>query len=251
MNAPNPSALAASVRESVILFSATLDALDPDSLSRPSALPGWTRAHVVAHVDGVSRAIARQIDHAGRGERIAFYDGGMEGRNERIELTATVAPQKLLSRVRGALMLLLESVHDVPADGWDASTSFRGEGTVADCVLGAWRETLIHASDLAGASTPADWPAEFSAHLFDFLSARIPVGRRVVLQPTGRPPLTIGAGRDGCVVTGMEFDLAAWLAGREPLGPVVATATADASELPALLPWPSALVPSVAPDRAR
>jgi maleylpyruvate isomerase len=251
MNALGPTALSAFVRDSVGTFSATLDALDPASLGAPSTLPGWSRAHVAAHVDGVGRAIARQLEYARSGERIEFYDGGQQGRDERIEAGAALAPQKLLSRVREGLMMLVEAVHDVPADGWDTPTSFRGEGTVADCVQGAWRETLIHAADLAGRSTPADWPTEFAAHLFDFLSARVPAGTRLVLQPTGRPPVTLGIGANGCVVTGMETDLAAWLAGREPVGPVRAAASADASELPALRPWPSALTPRDAAPQAR
>jgi maleylpyruvate isomerase len=69
----------------------------------------------------------------------------------------------------------------------------------------------------------------------------VPEGARFVLQPTGRPPVVLGEGRDSWVLTGMEFDLAAWLAGREPSGQVRATAAADATELPELGPWPSAV----------
>ncbi len=111
-------------------------------------------------------------------------------------------------------------------------------------MLAAWREVLIHATDLETTVGLADWPAEFSAHLFDFLSLRVPADVRLLLQPTGRQPLTLGEGATGYVVTGMEFGLAAWLAGREPSGPVRATASADGVDLPGLLPWPSGLAPA-------
>ncbi|MET1036455.1 MAG: maleylpyruvate isomerase family mycothiol-dependent enzyme [Arthrobacter sp.] len=241
MTTLSPPALTAFVREAVDGLRSAIGSLEGAAMAEPSALPGWTRAHVVAHVDGVSRAIARQLEHARRGTRVGFYDGGMEGRNERIALGALMAPAKLAERALEGLDLLERALGDVPDDGWDALTSFRGEGTVRDCVLGAWREALIHTADLGLGAGPVDWPSEFSRHLFDFLSVRLPAGTRVVLQPTGRPPVVLGTGRDSTVITGMEFDLAAWIAGREPSGPIRATASADASELPALGPWPSAV----------
>lgn len=239
--------LADAVRAAAADFRRTADRLDDAAFRTPSALPGWSNAHVLAHVDGVARALARQLEYARRGERIGFYDGGMEGRNRRIELGVLMAPAQLRARLDEALDLFGAELDAVPADGWDAATSFRGEGTVTDCVLGAWRELVIHAYDLGGTAGPVDWTPEFCAHLFDFLAARVPAGARFVLQPTGRPPVVLGEGRDSWVLTGMEFDLAAWLAGREPAGQVRATAAADAAELPELGPWPSAVLAEPAP----
>lgn len=240
------TSLAAAVHDATAQARTALGALDPGDFAAPSSLPGWSNAQLLAHLDGVSRALARQLAYAARGERIGFYDGGVDGRNERIELGALQQPAALAAQVRQGLDLLDEAIADIPAGGWDAATSFRGDGTVTDCVKAAWREVLIHATDLGTTVTLADWPAEFSAHLFDFLSLRVPSDVRLLLQPTGRQPLVLGGeepeeGATGYVVTGMEFDLAAWLAGREPSGPVRATASADGVDLPELLPWPSGL----------
>lgn len=235
------TSLATAVHDAIAQARTAIHALDADAHASPSPLPGWTNAHVLAHVDGVSRALARQLAYAARGERIGFYDGGFQGRNERIELGALQQPAVLDGRANAGLDLLDEAISDIPAEGWNAATSFRGDGTVSDCVQAAWREVLIHATDLGTTVTLADWPSEFSAHLFDFLSLRVPDGVRLLLQPTGRQPLTLGEGATGYVVTGMEFDLAAWLAGRDPSGPVRATASADGVDLPELLPWPSGL----------
>ncbi|MDN5822773.1 MAG: maleylpyruvate isomerase family mycothiol-dependent enzyme [Micrococcaceae bacterium] len=233
------ASLADAVQDAAARARAAIEALPPGEFAAPSSLPGWSKAHVLAHLDGVARALARQLAHAARGERIEFYDGGQEGRNERIELGALQQPSALVARTLQGLDLLDESITDIPADGWGRTTSFRGEGTVGDCVEAAWREVLIHATDLGTTVSLADWPAEFSAHLFDFLAPRVPSDYRLVLQPTGGQPVTLGAGPTGYVVTGMDFDLAGWLAGRDPSGPVRATAAADGADLPELLPWPS------------
>ncbi|MBM6622970.1 maleylpyruvate isomerase family mycothiol-dependent enzyme [Micrococcaceae bacterium RIT802] len=238
------ASLATAVHDATTQARSAIGALAPESYAAPSSLPGWSNAHLLAHLDGVTRALARQLAYAARGERIGFYDGGVDGRNERIELGALQQPAALATRVGEGLDLLDEAITDIPDGGWDAATSFRGDGTVTDCVKAAWREVLIHATDLETTVGLADWPAEFSAHLFDFLSLRVPADVRLLLQPTGRQPLTLGEGATGYVVTGMEFDLAAWLAGREPSGPVRATASADGVDLPGLLPWPSGLAPA-------
>lgn len=241
MTQPTTASLATAVHDATAQARAAVDALAPEAYAAPSTLPRWSHAQLLAHLDGVTRALARQITYATRGERIDFYDGGFEGRNERIELGALQQPAALAARVHGGLELIDEAITGIPADGWDATTSFRGEGTVTDCVKAAWREVLIHATDLDTTVSLADWPTEFSAHLFDFLSLRVPSDVRLMLQPTGCQPLTLGGGSTGYVITGMEFDLAAWLAGREPSGPVRATAAADGVDLPQLLPWPSGL----------
>ena len=52
---------------------------DPD-IKAPSELPGWSRGHVLAHIAGISNAMARQLEYAARGESVDLYDGGYEGR---------------------------------------------------------------------------------------------------------------------------------------------------------------------------
>ena len=238
------ASLAEAVQDATARARTAIGALPAEEFAAPSTLPGWNNAQLLAHLDGVSRALARQLAYAARGERIEFYDGGQEGRDERIELGALQQPSTVAARTIQGLDLLDESIKDLPAGGWENATSFRGEGTVTDCVKAAWREVLIHATDLGTTVSLVDWPTEFSAHLFEFLSLRVPAEYRLLLQPTGSQPLTLGDGPTGYVVTGMEFDLAGWLAGREPSGPVRATAAADGADLPELLPWPSGLAAS-------
>ena len=51
------------------LFLATLDGLTDAELDRPTALPGWSRRHVVAHVHYNAEALRRLVHWAATGER--------------------------------------------------------------------------------------------------------------------------------------------------------------------------------------
>src|SRR6185312_5779603 len=130
MTQPTTTSLAAAVHDATAQARTALGALDPGDFAAPSSLPGWRNAQLLAHLDGVSRALARQLAYAARGERIGFYDGGVEGRNERIDLGALQQPAALAAQVRQGLDLLDEAITDIPAGGWEAATSFRGDGTV-------------------------------------------------------------------------------------------------------------------------
>ena len=60
-----------------------------------------------------------------------------------------------------------------------------------------------------------------------------------MLQPHGKTPIVLGNGSKSWVLSGTDFDLAAWMAGRPAAGPVQVTAAADSAADPQLLPWPS------------
>ena len=222
----------------------------------PSALPGWTRGHVLTHVAGVAEGMARQLEYAARGEQIELYDGGADGRNHAIEQGAVRGADRQRADLDRALEKALAAFSALSADGWNAPISYRN-GVVRDGGLALWRELVIHLTDL-GIGVGADtWTPEFCGHLFGFLQARVPAGLRLRLLPFGLQALTLAGpdgragtgpalGQGGAVTTvsvsGLATDLAAWLAGRTPnLGSLRAEAAADGVELPVLLPWPSAL----------
>lgn len=215
----------------------TMSTVDDAAAAEPSALPGWSRAHVLAHLDGFSRAAARQLDTAGAQEPFPMYDGGMEARDDSIEITALMRPEALVARVTESLDALESSIRGISPAEWALATGFREGGSVEDLFHAIWRELVIHTSDLALGNSVADWEPEFCAHLFDALEARVPESRRYILQPHGAQRITLGQGEATTVLSGTAFDLAAWLAGRQPLGPVQATAAADGTDLPELGPW--------------
>ena len=218
-----------------------------DEIREASALPGWTRAQVYAHLRGVSSAVARQLDFAKRGELIEMYDGGADGRNADIARHAALEKPELLAALEQSLGQLAAAVDALDDQDLAARVSYR-DGTVVDALQAGWRELVIHHADLLIGFSSQNWSTGFSRHLFEFLEARIPEKTRLVLQPLGQQPVTLTNGNTSgksYVITGQLNDIAAWLAGRKPVGQLEAWAAADAVELPELLPWPSpALAPS-------
>jgi maleylpyruvate isomerase len=239
MTAITPDALLAELHKAADVVASQAGKLTEEDVTAPSLLPGWTRGHVLAHLAGISNAMARQLEFAGRGETVELYDGGFEGRTKAIEMSAGHTLEQHRADVDSALERALRAFNSLDAGGWQAPISYRG-GVVLDGGMALWRELVIHASDLNTGRGPESWSRPFCEHLFDFLSARVPDGQRFVLQPLGLPPVTIGTGNRSTVISGMLTDIAAWLAGREPsLGSLRASAAADDVDLPELLPWPA------------
>jgi maleylpyruvate isomerase len=247
MTAPAPDDLIAWLHKAADTVAADAAKFSDEDVRAPSALPDWTRGHVLAHLTGISNAMARQLEYAARGETIELYDGGMEGRNRAIGMAAGHDAATHLADLTGALERALKAFDALPdvkdssahRIGWWAPIAYRG-GVVLDGGLALWRELVIHASDLDTGRGPETWSRQFCDHLFDFLAARVPPEDKLVLQPLGLPPVSIGSGNRSIVVSGMLTDIAAWLAGREPsLGSLRASAAADGTDLPELLPWPA------------
>lgn len=239
MTAITPDALLAELHKAADVAASQAGKLADDDVAAPSTLPGWTRGHVLAHIAGISNAMARQLEFAARRETVDLYDGGQDGRTKAIEMAAGHTLAQHREDLDLALERVLRAFDSLDADAWRVPISYRG-GVVLDGGFALWRELVIHTSDLSTGLGPETWSRTFCEQLFDFLAARVPEGQKFVLQPLGLPPVTIGTGNRSTVINGMLTDIAAWLAGREPsLGSLRASAAADDVDLPELLPWPS------------
>ncbi|GAB4083584.1 maleylpyruvate isomerase family mycothiol-dependent enzyme [Myceligenerans cantabricum] len=214
----------------------------PDgALAEPSELPDWTRGHVLAHVDGVAQALARQAEYAARGERIPPYDGGPEGRNADIEARSTRTVAEHVAALAAARERLVAAWPEPGSPLWEAPTSYR-EGPVAGCLLAWWREARIHAVDARVGLGLDTWDAELRAHLRDFLGMRLPEGVALSGGDEGRDEPRSSSSVPSpseTVVSGSPVDVVAWLAGRVPAGEVRATRGGADVPLPDLAPWPS------------
>ncbi|GAA2631583.1 maleylpyruvate isomerase family mycothiol-dependent enzyme [Streptomyces vastus] len=208
-----------------------LAGLDDQQVAEASALPGWSRGHVLAHLTDNAKMFARLAEHALRGDPVAGYDGGVDERNAIIEATAgrSAAEHRAeLATHTAALEAVWARADD--AD-WSRPVTFRN-ADLAATVFARWRETWIHMVDLELGVRSDDWPEDLAAHAIDFLRGRLPAGTRLRAEDVRRQ-WSVGDGQTGTVVTGRVRDLAAWLAGRTPaISPVAAEG------LPALGPWP-------------
>ncbi|WP_308118348.1 maleylpyruvate isomerase family mycothiol-dependent enzyme [Streptomyces buecherae] len=210
-----------------------LDPLDDRQKDAASALPGWTRGHVLAHLADNARAFERQARLALRGEAIEMYDGGQGGRDQSIEQGAARPLAHLREELRLSQQALEHTWSGLTGEDWRRAVRFR-HATVLDTALARWREIEIHAVDLAVGRRPRDWSLDFALHALEFLSGRAPTGTRLVLRATDHEfARALGAGTTVEVFGGVR-DLAAWMAGRDIDGHLHTAAR----DLPELGPWP-------------
>ncbi|XVS66194.1 maleylpyruvate isomerase family mycothiol-dependent enzyme [Actinosynnema sp. CA-299493] len=203
-------------------LAAVIEDLTDEQVSQPSALPGWTRGHVLAHLANSTAALAGQAEH--EGTKVEVYAGGRPARDAAIEADAGRSAAEHRAAVADAVARLAKAWENVR--DWDAPVFYR-DGTLTGTAYAVWREVEIHLRDLD--LGPVTWSPEFCDHAVDFLSARVPEGIRLTLQAPDRR-WTIGEGED-VTLTGSRTDLIAWLAGREPAGPIT-------GEAPEIKPWP-------------
>lgn len=203
-------------------------------LAGDSPLPGWTRAHVVAHICGFSHGMARQWEYALRGDLIEQYDGGMDGRNADIEALAAKDADELKAATDDALDRLKGAAEAMTEQDWLLPISYR-QGDAFGGLEAAWRELAIHLTDLDLGPKQSGWSPAFCEHLFEFLGPRVPEGTTLVLRPRDAAAVTLGEGGNAQEVTGTLQDLAAWLAGRNPEGELAFAG----GRAPELGPWPA------------
>ncbi|WP_123788382.1 maleylpyruvate isomerase family mycothiol-dependent enzyme [Phytoactinopolyspora halophila] len=214
-------------------------------LREPSALPAWSRAHVLAHLTNVGDAAARQVEYAARGELVEFYDGGRAARDSAIEADSALGLADHQQRVVRMLERLAAAWPESGSPMWEQPVTFR-EGTVTDVALMWWREIRIHLLDVDLGVDVESWSEDFCRHLFDFLTPRLPAGGYVELRPDDSapwrfPPASVADDETGwLVVRGPIRDVALWLAGRQPRQMPKAARDGQPVDLPELRPWPAA-----------
>lgn len=151
------------MREAHRALESTINGLDGSDLPLASALAGWSRAHVLAHLAANADSFVRIVAAAGRGETVVQYEGGAEGRAAGIESGVRLPASALLDWVRTSAADL-ESALDAASD-----VAWRGQGAsvagaripVADVPFRRWREVVVHHADLGLDYGWADWPARF------------------------------------------------------------------------------------------
>ncbi|MEU0094340.1 maleylpyruvate isomerase family mycothiol-dependent enzyme [Kribbella sp. NPDC006257] len=214
------------VTSSVQRLNQVLEEVDEATVRAPSRLPGWSRGHVLTHIANFSEAMTRQVDEALAGRLVDMYDGGPPARNAAIESGAGRPAGELKQHVRTATAGLLAAWSEV--DDWDRPIRHRDSNLAASVYTG-WRELEIHTIDLGLEPTSDDWSKEFCLHLLEFLRPRTPENLRLILRAPDAE-WEAGAGEPR-ILTGALTDLTAWMAGREPQGPITGA-------LPNLNPWP-------------
>lgn len=138
-----------------------VDALDETAFAEPSALPGWTRAHVVAHLALNAHSHVSLFAAAARGEQAEQYPGGGAARAAAIEEWSAHDPSALKARLRRSVYQLEGAWAGANADAWQG-TGLSPSGVVvpvSDLPYLRWRETLVHTVDLDAGIGFDSWPS--------------------------------------------------------------------------------------------
>lgn len=196
-----------------------VDALTEDDLAADSELPGWTRAHLVAHLTLNAEALEAVMRGFEDDEQVPMYSSAA-ARNEHISELADSTPAQLRERFLGSVTLFNSALTAVPAGNWTGRFSKLAgtEQTIPRSEL--WRlrllEVEIHHADLAIGYGPSDWPEDFLDAVFNAVVEDREGGPPMMLRtPDGDVPVTAGGHREGTpTIWGTRADLTWWLLGR-------------------------------------
>ncbi|WOQ17904.1 maleylpyruvate isomerase family mycothiol-dependent enzyme [Raineyella sp. W15-4] len=231
-------------RKGAAYVSGALAGLSDEELSAPSLLPGWTRAHVIAHLGYNAKALSRLVTWARTGVETPMY-GSLDQRNAEIASGADLPAQQLRGLFTEAEAQLDADWTGVTEEQW-ANEVRTIQGRTVPLSETAWmrtREVWAHGIDL---STEAITYADVPADLLDELAADVlrSWARRdeqidLVVAPTDRPErIVVGSAEGAPVVSGPMADLVGWLTGRRDDGLSVGGRPAGAStDLPTIPRW--------------
>ena len=136
---------------------------EPD-LRQLSLLPGWTRAHVLAHLARGADAMRTILIGARSGEDRAAY-ASAEAREADIERTGAQQAKELVADVADSSMALRTIARQLPDRAWAHPVRILGSAPFPAGQLLTRRlaEVELHHCDLAAGYSPADWPAAFAS----------------------------------------------------------------------------------------
>jgi maleylpyruvate isomerase len=216
----------------------TVDGLEDDELRAPSGLPGWSRAHVVAHLALNSEALAGVLHGRIAGEPTPMYRSD-EARDSDIEELAAAEPTDLRERLLAGTTLLADGIERLPDEFWtETFERTPGGRSIRYAAIPGMRlrEVEIHHVDLAAGFSPAGWSDVFAAHLITSMVKRPASDASFrVLATDLAETWVIGddPGESGTVVSGPAGDLAWWLTGRPPADSL----TSSTGDLPPVKAW--------------
>ncbi len=208
----------AGVEESTRHLLHTVAELEPEALAEPSALPGWTRGHVLAHLARNADSLVNLLNGARTGTDIPQYPSE-EARDRDI---AEGAPRPLdvqLADLRASDERFTAAAALLPPGAWSAPVRHRS-GAVFPAAELPWKrlmEVEYHHVDLDAGYTPAHWPEAFASAEFRRLAAKLAGAELPAVELFSEDTAeraVIGTGTPALTVEGPVRALLAWLSGR-------------------------------------
>jgi maleylpyruvate isomerase len=216
-------------------YLAALTELTDDDCRAPSALPGWSRGHVIAHLSRNADGLSNLLHWAQTGVETTMYVS-IESRDADIEAGSGLSADELRADASASCGRFLQAANEVHRSQLSAMVARTpGSPPFEAYRVGGLRrnEVEIHHADLLIGYTAHDWPADFTRHLLDRRAAELAEdGHAMTWRVTDlAEPIVVGAG--GTEVRGSAADLAWWLIGRGTGEGV----TAEEGDLPTIGKW--------------
>ncbi|WP_217240190.1 maleylpyruvate isomerase family mycothiol-dependent enzyme [Streptomyces sp. AC555_RSS877] len=196
-----------------------VDALSQDAMTEPSALPRWTRGHLLSHLSRNADALVNLLTWARTGMPTPMYTSP----DQRVTDIETGAGRPLAEQqadVRESAAHFRKAADALSADAWSA-TVVSGQGREIPASEVPWlraREVWIHLVDLRVGvgvdALPPDFAWALVRDVAGWMSARVEPGIGAELVVEGHGTVVLGTPVPGLTVTGPPYALAAWLTGR-------------------------------------
>jgi maleylpyruvate isomerase len=230
----------AAVRMATEQLGIAVAALHDTHFASPSLLPGWTKAHVIAHLARNADALVNLLTWARTGIEHPMYTSRAD-RDADIEESSRRLPQVLREDLSAACARLESAAERMTDSDWRSHVAHRTGGTLPAVAIPSVRlfEVWLHLTDLGVGIGLDRIPDEHLESLLEVAayphaerSAGMPVMARVEL-PGGvlrTWVLCVPGAAARAEVSGSARDVLGWLAGRQ-------VGIGLSGELPELPPW--------------
>ncbi|MCL1841328.1 MAG: maleylpyruvate isomerase family mycothiol-dependent enzyme [Propionibacteriaceae bacterium] len=206
-------------------------AFSDDDWHAPSLLPGWTRAHIAAHLASNADAFVRMVAAARAGDPVPLYDSAAK-RWEQIERGARRSALELQTDLDASATRLDHMYPLLSGLDGTAVPLWPGQWVRADLTpLARLNEVTLHHVDLDAGFGPdqiedrvATWLLQWNA----FWLAGDPSYPAIELVASSGLRMRVGSGRHRIRATGPDAVLLCWLTGR------ISPASFGATNLPIL-----------------
>jgi maleylpyruvate isomerase len=213
------TAAVARIRDLQNEWALAVGTLDEAAVRAPSALPGWSRAHLLTHLARNADAVVNLLTWAETGVEHPMYGPGT-ARDDDIEAGAARGTAEILADFVASGERLVEFATALPDRVWTAPVRARfGQRiTGANAVTLRLAETTIHLVDLdrghdfaAATALLGPFLGDVVENMIGMYSGDLPSRRLTTTD--GAHSWTMGDGSGG-TVTGRPGDLLAWVSGR-------------------------------------
>ena len=191
----------------------TLGAAD---VRAPSALPGWSRGHVISHVARNADGLRNLFIWARTGVETPQY-ASSEQRNLDIDSGARRSLPELIEDFRVSADRFLDEASRLHPEAWDFPVRTLSSPKLfpaRDVFKSRRIEVEVHHADLGVAYTAHHWPEDFTDLVIGRVQDDRADGPSMVLSSTDTPGLWKFGRGQGPEISGSKADLAWWLIGR-------------------------------------